>query len=567
MRMTTSPLMRSLVMLVAGLLPLAAQAWWDDAWTQRTRITLNTGPEGVTTAQPLAQVAVPVRLHSGNFDFVAARPDGADLRVVAGDDKTPLPFRVERFDGVNELAVLWVQVPTVAPGTDQNTLYVYAGNAQAAAEPPAVVADAGTAAAFRFSETDGSAADHTGALRAERPAVLDLNGLIGPSARLAGTPITWPATAAVRADAGAPYAVSMWVRPESAGGTLFRQGALAIVLEEGRVTVRLGGATVSGGTLPVNAWAQVSAVLAAGQLTLHVNGSPAGSAAVAAGPAIEGGLAVGEGLAGLVDELVIATAARTPEFLRFTHAAQSADARLVASVLQPQGAADAGDGGHGGYMGILVANLTVDAWVVIVLCGVLFLIALWVMVDKFFLVRRTDSANQGFLTGFREARDVLSVSGPDAFPRSSVARVYAAGLRELKKRDIREGGPALSGASLDAMKAAVDADVVRENNRMNSQMVWLTIAISGGPFLGLLGTVVGVMITFAAIAQAGDVNVTAIAPGIAAALLATVAGLAVAIPALFGYNYLTTRMKTISSDMQIFVDEFVTRVAELHGQR
>jgi biopolymer transport protein ExbB len=102
---------------------------------------------------------------------------------------------------------------------------------------------------------------------------------------------------------------------------------------------------------------------------------------------------------------------------------------------------------------------------------------------------------------------------------------------------------------------------------MNSQMVWLTIAISGGPFLGLLGTVVGVMITFAAIAAAGDVNVNAIAPGIAAALLATVAGLGVAIPALFGYNYLTSRMKTISSDMQIFVDEFVTRIAESYGER
>jgi biopolymer transport protein ExbB len=98
-------------------------------------------------------------------------------------------------------------------------------------------------------------------------------------------------------------------------------------------------------------------------------------------------------------------------------------------------------------------------------------------------------------------------------------------------------------------------------------MVWLTIAISGGPFLGLLGTVVGVMITFAANAAAGDVNVNAIAPGIAAALLATVAGLGVAIPALFGYNYLTSNMKTISSDMQIFVDEFVTRVAENYGER
>ena len=92
------------------------------------------------------------------------------------------------------------------------------------------------------------------------------------------------------------------------------------------------------------------------------------------------------------------------------------------------------------------------------------------------------------------------------------------------------------------------------------------IAISGGPFLGLLGTVVGVMITFAAIAAAGDVNVNAIAPGIAAALLATVAGLGVAIPSLFGYNYLAARIKTLSADMQIFVDEFVTRAAESHGE-
>jgi len=71
-----------------------------------------------------------------------------------------------------------------------------------------------------------------------------------------------------------------------------------------------------------------------------------------------------------------------------------------------------------------------------------------------------------------------------------------------------------------------------------------------------------VMITFAAIAAAGDVNVNAIAPGIAAALLATVAGLGVAIPSLFAYNYLTIRIKDVSSEMQVFVDEFITRIAE-----
>ncbi len=119
--------------------------------------------------------------------------------------------------------------------------------------------------------------------------------------------------------------------------------------------------------------------------------------------------------------------------------------------------------------------------------------------------------------------------------------------------------------SIAAIRAALDSGVVKEMQRLNRLMVVLTIAISGGPFLGLLGTVVGVMITFAAIAASGDVNVNAIAPGIAAALVATVAGLGVAIPALFGYNYLISKIKDLTSDIQVFVDEFVTKMAEFYS--
>jgi biopolymer transport protein ExbB len=103
---------------------------------------------------------------------------------------------------------------------------------------------------------------------------------------------------------------------------------------------------------------------------------------------------------------------------------------------------------------------------------------------------------------------------------------------------------------------------VREQQKLNNLMVLLTIAISGGPFIGLLGTVIGVMITFAAIAAQGDVNVNSIAPGISAALLATATGMFVAIPALFGYNYFQTRIKTVITEMSVFVDEIVTRIAE-----
>ena len=154
--------------------------------------------------------------------------------------------------------------------------------------------------------------------------------------------------------------------------------------------------------------------------------------------------------------------------------------------------------------------------------------------------------------------------------QSPLFHVYKLGVDEIRRRldDDRGGGgggvKVISVRSIESIRATLDGGLVRESQRLSSQMVLLTIAISGGPFLGLLGTVVGVMITFAAVAQAGDVNVNAIAPGIAAALAATVAGLAVAIPALFGYNYLLTQIKTMTSDMHVFVDEFITKMAEYY---
>jgi biopolymer transport protein ExbB len=152
----------------------------------------------------------------------------------------------------------------------------------------------------------------------------------------------------------------------------------------------------------------------------------------------------------------------------------------------------------------------------------------------------------------------------DHYQNSSLYRIYHVGIQELKRRFGNQHTGELSRQAIDVIKATLDGTLVRENQKLNNLMVLLTIAISGGPFLGLLGTVVGVMITFAAIAATGDVNIAAIAPGIAAALVATVAGLAVAIPALFGYNYLGSRIKSISADMHVFVDEFVAKIAETH---
>ncbi|MEZ5385151.1 MAG: MotA/TolQ/ExbB proton channel family protein [Prosthecobacter sp.] len=157
--------------------------------------------------------------------------------------------------------------------------------------------------------------------------------------------------------------------------------------------------------------------------------------------------------------------------------------------------------------------------------------------------------------------------------QSPLYQLYHLGSDEIShrmktvRRDDPDGGGkkiavGLSGRSIQAIKAALHGGMVREVQRLNGKLVFLTIGIAGGPYLGLLGTVIGVMITFAVIAKTGEVEVNSIAPGIAGALLATVAGLAVAIPALFIYSYLSARIKDVVSNMETFIDEFIAKMAE-----
>jgi len=250
-------------------------------------------------------------------------------------------------------------------------------------------------------------------------------------------------------------------------------------------------------------------------------------------------------------------------------------ATLIAVDAQTQGAesklltygADEKQSGVGfGYFGVIVKSVTIDAWVVIGILLIMAAISWLVMWQRAAYVNKVTRANEDFLDAFRgQGRNILALSRDPTASRlqdASLYRLYKVGAAEVWSRRDEDGVEHIASESIEAIRATMDSVLVRENQALAKSMVMLTIAISGGPFLGLLGTVVGVMITFAAIAAAGDVNVNAIAPGIAAALLATVAGLFVAIPALFGYNYLLIRNKNVTANMQVFVDEFVTRLAE-----
>jgi biopolymer transport protein ExbB len=220
-----------------------------------------------------------------------------------------------------------------------------------------------------------------------------------------------------------------------------------------------------------------------------------------------------------------------------------------------------------GTLGLIVTHVDAPAWFIISLLGVLALGSWWVIYIKVAYANRLDKANAAFLELFEQqgglpaAIDAKVSEGE--FEDSSIWRIYHAGAEEMARRR-RRGQATMSHEAIEVVRSLMNTNFVRENQRLSSSIVVLTIAISGGPFLGLLGTVVGVMITFADIAAAGDVNINAIAPGISAALLATIAGLSVAIPALFAYNYILLRNKDISANMLVFVDEFATRIAEIN---
>jgi biopolymer transport protein ExbB len=274
---------------------------------------------------------------------------------------------------------------------------------------------------------------------------------------------------------------------------------------------------------------------------------------------------------GQIDEFQISRVARPVGALALAVADQGPNPKLLTL-----NTAEEGSFFGSGYIGIIMRSVTPDAWVVIGLLGVMAVVSWIVMVGKVMYLNRVTGANRVFLDAFegaladaaddnRAAFHSVSAMKQPILQRSSLYRVYEVGSRELAMRlDSRKHriSGMLTPQAVAAIRSALDGALVRETQRLGRLMVLLTIAISGGPFLGLLGTVVGVMITFASIAQAGDVNVNAIAPGISAALLATVAGLAVAIPALFAYNYFNSRIRDAIAEMQIFVDELATRMAE-----
>ena len=551
--------MRVLVSLLAVLLctfSLSSHAWWNNDWTGRKKVTLK-NPAG-----EVADAPVLIRLHTGNFDFFSTNDDGGDLRVIAADDATELKFNVEKWDSANQLALVWVKVPKLSSQTE---IFLYFGNENAvSASDPKGTYDA-SSAVYHFAEPDGNPQDSgPNGLHAQSSAQR-----VAASFSNGGVQFDGSRTVVLPAVSGRNgYSFAVWVKPLSLDGILLQSDGITVSLEAGVVRVKSGGANVaSKAPLAAGKWHHLGFTLS-DMLQVYIDGKPAGDAAGAALPT--GAVTLGLGFKGEMDEVQLSGVVRGMEWMA-VQAALGPDSGLVAV-----GEEEAAEGGaEASHMGIILKSLTLDGWVAIGFLAVMLLIAIWVMYSKAIYINRVDKSNSRFMNKFRELSTDLAMIDKSGglekdFKHSSLYRIYHIGAVELAHRfdntDATQINKSLSPQALDAIRASLDAGLVEEIQRMNKFMVLLTIAISGGPFIGLLGTVMGVMITFAAIAAAGDVNVNAIAPGIAAALAATVAGMSVAIPSLFGYNYLASRIKAIVSRMHIFVDEFITKLAENYSR-
>jgi len=572
--------------LAVTAIPTGALAWWKKEWAYRTQIQLDTTASGLAIDGPVGRAPLLLRLHTGNFRFDDAAENGADLRFVADDDKTPLAYHIESFDPLLGVATVWVDVPKFPVGAKQ-TIWMYYGNkAATAAVDAAGTFDPDYTAVYHFDTAAGVAPkDKTanGNNAVSALTAVDDGAVIGRGARFAGgSALDVAASPSLSLAANAPFTISAWVRPDALAGSIAlvsrrdAAGTLVLGLEQGAPFVEVSGQRIAAATaLGQGRWNHLAAVSDGATVTLYVDGRPAATGA-AATPALGGALAIGgdapggslAGFQGGLDELRLSKTARAPALIHMDAASQGAESKLATF------AGDEKQSGFGfGPFGVIVKSVTVDAWVVIGILGLMAVASFWVIWTKSVYVGEVDAANDRFVKLFRQhGDDLLALARPEhqngpgarAVAKSSIYRIYRAGADEITRRHL-DNGALLRAEAIQVIRAIMDANLVRENRTLSKSLVVLTIAISGGPFLGLLGTVVGVMITFAAIAAAGDVNVNAIAPGISAALLATVAGLGVAIPSLFGYNYILTRNKSVQADQIVFVDEFITRASERYS--
>jgi biopolymer transport protein TolQ len=205
---------------------------------------------------------------------------------------------------------------------------------------------------------------------------------------------------------------------------------------------------------------------------------------------------------------------------------------------------------------------TIDKVIVLGL-GVFSLIAWTIMFGKHFELKRLRLLNESFETHLRDQRTLLdlpesyrnrrSIPYADLFADAVEAYWRAAAIGKERGQDDQR-------ARLEHAENAIQRAIARQTLRYESSMIFLASIVSGAPFIGLLGTVWGVMEAFSAVASQQTAGIQQLAPGVSGAMLATIAGLVVAIPSVFGYNLLLGHTRRMTTELENFASSLADRI-------
>jgi biopolymer transport protein TolQ len=189
-----------------------------------------------------------------------------------------------------------------------------------------------------------------------------------------------------------------------------------------------------------------------------------------------------------------------------------------------------------------------------------------VIITKIFQLARASRMTRRFFAAYHQTHHPLDLDrrGED-YDGAPAYELYGAGVKELKYQlnknsVVVKGEGKISQFGFDSVRVALEEAAMHEALALEKGMIVLSTAVAGGPFIGLLGTVWGVMETFSGIARANTASLTAMAPGVAGALIATVVGLLVAIPAMFAYNFMVTKIRAFTQELDAFAIRFAAQI-------
>jgi len=239
-----------------------------------------------------------------------------------------------------------------------------------------------------------------------------------------------------------------------------------------------------------------------------------------------------------------------------------------------------------------IQNATTEGKITVLALLVLSLFSWTIIITKFRQLMIARKATKKFFAAYNSTRDPLDIQRKgEEFDGAPAYQLYIRGADELayqlKNNPVqvqaiakfippnggehtntdylaRSAETKVSIASFEAVKVILEEASGGEAMALEKGMIVLSTAVAGGPFIGLLGTVWGVMSTFAGIAESRAATLTAMAPGVAAALVATVTGLLVAIPAMFAYNFMVTTIRAITQELDGFASRYSNQIEHVY---